>query len=90
MKKIKQIVPASLAKIMGLLYALLGLIVGVIFLFVSLIALAFTHVAGWFGLGAVILFPLMYGVMGVVFGYLTALLYNFAAQWTGGVEFEVE
>ncbi len=90
MKKLKRISPASLAKIFGALYGLVGLIGGSIFLIISIVLIALGHPGGWFGLVAVVLLPLGYGVLGLVFGYLTALLYNFVAGKVGGIEFEVE
>ena len=43
-----------------------------------------------FGIGAPILLPILYGVMGLVFGFITAWLYNFIAKKVGGIEVEVE
>jgi hypothetical protein len=43
-----------------------------------------------FGVGAVILLPLFYGLMGFLMGMLTAALYNLIAGWLGGVELEVQ
>lgn len=43
-----------------------------------------------FGVGSVIFLPIFYGVLGFVFGLLTALLYNLVARFVGGIEVEVE
>ena len=87
----------SLAKILGLLYAVLGLIVGFIFTTVSLAGLAFADagglegiVAGLFGIGAVVLLPVFYGAMGFVMGLITAGLFNLAAPIVGGLELQVD
>jgi hypothetical protein len=90
MKEIKRIIPASLAKVFGALYGLLGLIAGFIFLIISLIAVVSGHPGGLFGFIAVVLIPLIYGVLGLVLGYLMALLYNFVAKKVGGIKFEIE
>ncbi|MDB6147661.1 MAG: hypothetical protein JWO45_1325 [Spartobacteria bacterium] len=34
--------------------------------------------------------PVIYGVMGFVFGILIAAIYNLIASWIGGIEVEVE
>ncbi|TSC85628.1 MAG: hypothetical protein G01um10148_1014 [Parcubacteria group bacterium Gr01-1014_8] len=92
--KIKRITPKSLAKMSGLLYAIFGFIAGLFFLAASLIAGVQSQTAGvgaiMFGIGAPILLPLFYGAMGVVFGAVTAWLYNFVAKRVGGIEFETE
>jgi hypothetical protein len=41
-----------------------------------------------FGMG--IFMPIIYGVMGFVFGVLGAAVYNLIARWIGGIEVEVE
>jgi hypothetical protein len=90
MKKITRIVPKSLAKVLGALYAIMGFVGGVIFSLVSLVIAATGEAGGWFGLVAIVLLPVFYGIMGFVFGYITGWLYNFIAKRTGGIEFEIE
>ena len=34
--------------------------------------------------------PLLYGILGVVFGALIAWFYNLVAGWTGGIEMELD
>lgn len=95
---IRKIGVASLAKIMGALYGLMGLIFGAIFALISLvgagIASGMNDEPAWmgamFGVGAVIFLPLLYGCMGVVFGALTAWLYNVVAGMAGGLAVEVD
>jgi len=43
-----------------------------------------------FGVGALITFPLMYGLIGFVGGLLVAFLYNLVAQRMGGLQLDVE
>lgn len=95
MIKIKRIGVLSLGKVFGILYALMGLIIGAIITLVSLFAaVAFSRytTAGiggmFFGIGSVIILPILYGIMGCIAGMITAFLYNLIASWVGGVEVE--
>ena len=99
---IRRIGVISLAKLMGLLYGGIGLIAGVLFaLFFMLgggamMASGMEESAGaggmmmGMGLGAAIVLPIAYGLMGFIGGLLTAWLYNLAAGFVGGIEIEVQ
>ena len=91
---LRKIGPLSCAKISGLLYALLGLIGGAIFSFISLITSAAGLDSGgsgfFFGAAAIIVLPIVYGLFGFVGGAISAWLYNIIAGWIGGVEVEFE
>jgi hypothetical protein len=39
---------------------------------------------------SVILVPIIYGILGFVFGAISALIYNFAAKRIGGIEFDLK
>jgi hypothetical protein len=94
---IRRVHPLSIAKIAGLLYALMGLIVGVFF---SLFFMAFgqqmqseTHMpflGALMGAGAVITMPIFYGVLGFVTSAIAAMIYNLLAGAVGGIEIEVD
>jgi hypothetical protein len=89
---IKRIEPVQCAKMAGTLYALLGFIIGIIF---SLFALTGGAAAGLpfgtaFGIGAVILLPLLYGCIGFIMSLIMAAFYNLVAGWIGGLEIQVE
>ncbi len=43
----------------------------------------------FFGASAVFM-PLIYVLAGFTFGVLLAMVYNFAARWTGGIEYYTE
>ena len=92
MVKVKRIGVLSLGKVFGLLYAIIGLIVGALFtLLSSFLQAGVTGVyGGLFGKGAIIYFPLLYGILGFLMGLLLAFLYNLIAKWTGGLEMEFE
>jgi hypothetical protein len=96
---IRKIGVGSVAKVCGVLYAVFGFIAGALF---ALIALAGAGIgaaaaddpsAAWlapiFGVGAVIIMPICYGILGAIFGALGAVLYNVVAGIVGGLELEV-
>jgi len=93
---LKRIDPISCAKVNGVLYALLGLIMGLFFSLFSFVGAVFGagSDAGMFGaifgLGAIILMPIFYGVLGFIGGAIIAWLYNKIATYMGGVEVEFD
>ena len=95
--ELKRIGPISAARISGALYAILGLIFG---LFVSLFALLGFSAASQaqpggeflgllFGVGAVIILPIVYGLLGFASSLVMALIYNGLAKVCGGVVLEL-
>ena len=93
---IRRIGPLSCAKIAGMLYAVIGLIVGAIF---SLIAMAggFAsntdggfNVGAMMGAGAIIVFPIMYGCFGFIGALITSAIYNVLSTMVGGVEVDIQ
>jgi hypothetical protein len=96
---IKSMGVVSLAKLMGLLYAALGFLIGALFSLLgggALLAaggdeagLGMGMMAG-LGLFAIVLFPVFYGVLGFVSGLICAFLFNLTAKFTGGLEIEVQ
>lgn len=92
MKTIKRVVPKSLAKLMGLMYAVFGFLGGIVFMAIALVAQ--TEEAGMagilFGVAAPVFLTIVYGLMGWVGGYIAAWIYNLAAKKVGGIQFETE
>lgn len=95
---VRRVGPLSCAKIGGAMYALMGLIAGIFF---SLFAMAIgsaadadTHAGPMFGaifgVGAIVLMPIFYGVLGFVMTLISAFIYNALAGMVGGIELEVE
>ncbi len=96
---LKRIGPLSLAKIAGIIYVVLGFLVGI---FISMLALLGVFagsmaengpgpIIGMFlGIGAIILFPIFYGVLGFVFGAVFAWLYNLFAGIVGGIGLDLQ
>lgn len=93
-RKLKRIAPLQLGKILGVLYGIMALLMVPIFLVMSLFStqLPEGQRAGMFafGVGFALFMPVIYAVMGFVFGVLSAWLYNLVAKWVGGIEVEVE
>ena len=96
---IRRVGPMSFAKRSGMLYALLGLCFGAILSLIAMIGATASFnennaaAAGFgaiFGVGAIILLPILYGAAGFIFSLIGAALYNLVAGWVGGVELEVQ
>ena len=85
---------ASAFKVGLVVYGCLGLVAGAI---CSAIAFAGIHLAGhpqmpfapWGGLLALIVCPLLYGLIGGIAAIVSAFLYNLASGWVGGLEVEI-
>jgi hypothetical protein len=102
-RRIKRIAPLQAGKMMGVLYACMGLIF-LPFLALAGLAGAFAQqtqqaqnaggppaavlAAIMFGFG--MFMPVFYGVFGFIFGIISAAIYNLIAHWIGGIEVEVE
>jgi hypothetical protein len=89
---INRVGPLSSAKVVGLLYAIVGLVFGAI---ISLIAAMGSLGQGggaagpFFGIGAVVFAPVAYGIMGFLMTLIMAALYNALAKLVGGVEIDL-
>jgi hypothetical protein len=93
MAELKHVDVTSAMKVMGAVYALLGLVYGVLmamfgFLLSSMFGtgsgnplLAF----GMMGIGAIIIMPIMMGVIGAIGGAICSVIYNFIAGMWGGL-----
>ena len=97
--ELKRIDPMSCAKILGIIYAALGLIFGAMFSLISMLgavgAAMGTGEGGalfgaLFGVGAIIILPIFYGVIGFIGGALVAAIYNVASKWVGGLRLELQ
>lgn len=82
----------SCAKLMGIMYAFMGLIFGGIFSLLSMAGVALNQQGGaampqlMAGVGAVIVLPIFYGLVGLIGGAIMAAIYNFIASIIGGIE----
>ena len=87
--------PMSWARISGLLYGIMGLIFGACFSLISLFG-GFAAPGPesaqikMFGVAAIVILPIFYGVVGFVFTYVGAVLYNWMARLVGGFELDLQ
>jgi len=91
---IKSVGVLSVAKIMGLIYACMGLIFAPFFLLIGMVGSMAgqqkTPFAGIFGVSLALFMPVLYGLMGFIIGAIGALLYNLFAKWVGGFELDMD
>lgn len=95
---VKRVGVWSVARIYGAMLAAFGLLVGLIIALFSLIGASLVSQSSgapsWmgpiFGIGAIVLLPLCYGLMGLLAGSVSAVLYNLFAGMVGGVEVDVQ
>ena len=102
--KLKRIAPLQAGKMLAALYALLSLfVIPFMLAFMAFGALAARSQGGanlpafppmiGMGLGAglmIVVMPVLYAVMGFLFGVIGAAVYNLLAGWMGGFEFDFE
>ncbi len=93
--RLRNVNPIQCAIVSGVLYALLGIIVAI--LFAPIMSVMTTHmppgtpsVAAGFSMGTLVLFPILYAILGFIGGLITAFLYNVVAGWTGGIQLTFE
>jgi hypothetical protein len=96
---VRRIGVLSLGRILGLIYGAFGFLAGAIFSVIAVAGSTFGVLSGKegaplfglvFGVGAVILLPVLYGVLGFVGGVLTGAIYNLVARAVGGIEVELQ
>ena len=87
---IRRLGPLSCAKVAGLLYLILGLVIGAC---VSLFAVAGLFASGtdspfpmFFGAGAIVILPIMYAAFGFIGTLIMTSLFNLVVGITGGIE----
>ena len=73
------------AKVMAVLYALMG----AVFIPIFLLASMFSPEIAALGIGFAILAPIFYGVCGFIFVAIGCAIYNLVAKFTGGIEVEL-
>ena len=93
MATLRRIAPGSAFKVGAIVYGFIGLVLGAL---CSVLAATSLHVAthshmlfGRIGIFAVIVCPIVYGLIGGIGAVIAAALYNLASGWVGGVEIDI-
>ena len=73
------------AKVIGALYALIGLVFVPVLLLISMVAPS----KDGLGTGFALALPVIYGVLGFIFAALSCAIYNLVAGLVGGIEVEL-
>jgi hypothetical protein len=86
-QRIRRFGPGQTAKVVGVLYTLVGVAFLPVFLLVALFAPNQTGMG--VGIGFAVVLPFIYGLCGFVFTAIACLIYNLVAGWVGGIEIEI-
>ena len=91
---LKRLDPLSTAKVLGVAYALFGLLFGVMFALFGVVAAATQANGIGAGIGLIfvglIFYPIGAAISGFVGGLILAVVYNLTASLFGGIEMEWE
>lgn len=95
---LKKIGILSIGKIAACIYGAMGLIFGAILSLVSIVGAGIGAASGeqeaffgaLFGVGAIIVLPIFYGLIGAIAAMIGSAIYNLAASVVGGIEIELE
>ncbi len=96
--ELKRIGPLSAGKVLGAMYFVLGLVMGLIGVVFSLATSAYlgdvfgdsSTLSIMFGFGSIIILPFIYAILGFIQGLITAWLYNLIAGILGGIKLEIK
>ncbi len=98
MRTIKRFEVLSVMRISAICYGFMGLLEGAIlsavFLVMPTAAISQQPLPPWLGVAfgglSIVFFPILFGIMGAIFGALGAVIYNVSARYVGGIAVEVE
>ena len=100
MKIIRRFDVLSVMKLAGVIYGLLGLLIGVLFVVFAAFGLlvgrnqADASFSGPFGLviavAVAVIFPIFYGILGALMAGLMSAIYNIASKRFGGIRVDVD
>jgi len=84
-QRIKRFSVGQAAKVMGVLYAIMGLFIAPFFFLATRLA----PEAYPYGPGVAIAVPIIYGCIGFIATAIGCAVYNLVAGWVGGIEVEL-
>jgi hypothetical protein len=85
-QRIRRFGVGQTAKVVGVLYTLIGLVFAP---FILLAALFAPEEAGM-GIGFAVALPIIYGVAGFIFSAIGCVIYNMVASKVGGIEIQMD
>jgi hypothetical protein len=95
-RELKAIDVMSMATVSAVIAAIWGFVAGVLMALGMGMASSFGAMAGMeavpmygFGAAAIVIFPIIYAIVGFVAGAITAFIYNIVAQKVGGVKLDL-
>ena len=91
---LKRVAPASAFRVGLVVYGLVGLVLGAFCSMVALAGLRFgphgrMPFMGHIGIAAIIICPIIYGLIGGIGALIGAAIYNLASGWVGGLEVDI-
>lgn len=93
MTVLKRIAPASAFKVGVIAYGFIGLLLGALCSVIAIAGVQFAPHAympfGRIGMFAVIVCPIIYGLIGGIGALVAAAIYNLASSWVGGLEVDI-
>lgn len=85
-QRIRRFGVAQTAKVLGVIYALVGLVFAPIFILASVLSPGKPGIS----VGFALVLPIFYGLSGFIFSAVGAALYNLVATHVGGIEVQLE
>lgn len=85
-QRIRRFGVAQTAKVLGVIYGLVGLVFAPIFILASVLSPGKPGIS----VGFALVLPIFYGFAGFVFSAIGAALYNLVATYVGGIEVQLE
>ena len=96
MWELKRLKVWPMSRIYAVLMAIMGFILGIFYFILGRVSSSLgissqeTELFIKFGAAAIIILPIIYGLLGLVLGALSAFLYNLVARWVGGIEIQFD
>jgi len=87
--RIRRVAPLSMVKILAFICAVIGAILALLALAGAVIGPTAAEAPGvnvLFGAGAIVVAPILYGVLGAIGALIASVAYNVAADLMGGLE----